>query len=163
MLCGEFVEPNGLTFPSVLKACTKMAKVEEGMQRHGQVIKRGLESDEFIASNLLRLNVVCGLMKEAFLLFNKSRECDESFKDLNFNQDAFGGNDFSNSITEKRKQEGIVVLYNVMIDGCMRHGDFEAARKLFDEMPQRSIVSWNGILAGYAQNGFFKDALEIFP
>ncbi|KAJ4950714.1 hypothetical protein NE237_027546 [Protea cynaroides] len=63
---------------------------------------------------------------------------------------------------EKRKQGGIMVLWNVMIGGYMRHGEFEAAWKLFDEMPRKSIVSWNGILTGYAENGFFKEALEIF-
>ncbi|CAM8982957.1 unnamed protein product [Rhodiola kirilowii] len=41
-------------------------------------------------------------------------------------------------------------------------GEFEAARELFDRMPERSVVSWNGMISGYAQNGFFKEALEMF-
>ncbi|KAI3835418.1 hypothetical protein MKX03_034508 [Papaver bracteatum] len=141
MLYNEFVEPNRFTFPSVLKACGNMRRIEEGKQVHCQIIKRGsgLDLDEFIVSNLVRMYAICGLMKDASKLFEKS------------------------GVTRKVSvSDGNVVLWNVMIDGYIRIGDFDSARKLFDLMPQRSVVSWNGMIAGYAQNGYFKEALEIF-
>ncbi|KAK1285057.1 Pentatricopeptide repeat-containing protein [Acorus calamus] len=73
------------------------------------------------------------------------------------------------SISDARRlfDEGVgygdnVVLWNVMIDGYVRHGTFGSAKKLFDRMPHRSVVSWNGLIAGYAQNGFFKEAIDVF-
>ncbi|KAF3432890.1 hypothetical protein FNV43_RR23992 [Rhamnella rubrinervis] len=40
-------------------------------------------------------------------------------------------------------------------------GGLVDARQVFDEMPIRDVVSWNSIVAGYAQNAQFDDALEI--
>ncbi|GMN44481.1 hypothetical protein TIFTF001_013672 [Ficus carica] len=35
------------------------------------------------------------------------------------------------------------------------------ARRVLDEMPRRDVVSWNSMVAGYAQNARFDDALEV--
>ncbi|RZC78836.1 hypothetical protein C5167_003028 [Papaver somniferum] len=35
------------------------------------------------------------------------------------------------------------------------------AWKMFERMPNRDLVSWNTIIAGYAQNGFSRKALEL--
>ncbi|XP_077243184.1 pentatricopeptide repeat-containing protein At5g48910-like [Tasmannia lanceolata] len=144
MLHDRFVKPNQYTFPSVLKACSREIRIEEGKQIHCQIIKHGLNLDDFVLSNLIRMYVICGVMDDAQRLFKGSVQ----------SKNIFGGIDKSG--------EGIIVIWNVMIDGYIRIGEFESARKLFDEMPQRSVVSWNGMIAAYAQNGLFKEALEVF-
>ncbi|KAL6500926.1 putative pentatricopeptide repeat-containing protein [Orobanche hederae] len=40
-------------------------------------------------------------------------------------------------------------------------GNLVAARQVFDEMSNKDIVSWNSMVAGYAQNGLFDEALEL--
>ncbi|KAL3752928.1 hypothetical protein ACJRO7_000340 [Eucalyptus globulus] len=140
------VEPNGFTFPSVLKACARLGRVEEGRQVHGMVAKRGLDGDEFVLSNLVRMYVLCGAMDDAYVLF------DERIV-------RSGG---AGKETNLRRQEGDVVLWNVMVDGYVRMGDLKAARDLFDKMPQRSVVSWNVMISGYAQHGLFMEAVEMF-
>lgn len=35
------------------------------------------------------------------------------------------------------------------------------ARKMFDRMPNRDLVTWNAMVAGYAQNGISKNALQM--
>jgi pentatricopeptide repeat protein len=43
-----------------------------------------------------------------------------------------------------------------------RFGDVAAARKVFDGMPHRSIVSWTAMLSGYTKNRRSREALELF-
>ncbi|CAN8265600.1 unnamed protein product [Cochlearia groenlandica] len=74
MMCDESVEPNRFTFPSVLKACAKTGKIEEGKQIHGMALKLGLGSDEFVMSNLVRMYVMLGDCKAARVLFDKMRQ-----------------------------------------------------------------------------------------
>jgi pentatricopeptide repeat protein len=38
----------------------------------------------------------------------------------------------------------------------------EDARKMFDKMSQRDVVSWNAMVSGYAQNGNVNEALALF-
>ncbi|XP_019463731.1 PREDICTED: pentatricopeptide repeat-containing protein At5g48910-like [Lupinus angustifolius] len=147
MVSDGIVEPNGFTFPSVLKACSVVARLEEGKQVHGLVVKFGLGDDEFVVTNLLRMYVMCGEMEDAHVLF---------YRNVN------GIDDMKRMVRDKRKQEGDVVMCNVMIDGYVRLGKLKAAREFFDKMHQRSVVSWNAIISGYAQNGFFVEAVEMF-
>lgn len=147
MVSDGMAEPDRFTFPSVLKACSVVARLEEGKQVHGLVVKFGLGDDEFVVSNLLRMYVMCGNMEDAHVLFYRNVD---------------GIDDMSRMVRDKRKQEGNVVLFNVMINGYVRLGNLKAARELFDKMHQRSVVSWNVIISGYAQNEFFMDAVEMF-
>ncbi|KAJ8899050.1 hypothetical protein K2173_010049 [Erythroxylum novogranatense] len=141
------VAPNRFTFPSLLKACAKMGGIDKGKQVHGFVVKLGLNADEFVASSLVRMYVMCGVMEDARILFHKQ---------------VFELGDGSKSALDKRKQDGNVVLWNVMIDGYARLGELGVSRKLFGNMPHRSVVSWNVMISSYAQNGHFKEAIEMF-
>ncbi|CAN1230083.1 Pentatricopeptide repeat-containing protein DOT4, chloroplastic [Linum grandiflorum] len=38
----------------------------------------------------------------------------------------------------------------------------ESARKVFDEMPQRDVISWNSMMSGYVENDDCEEAIEIF-
>ncbi|KAM5588239.1 pentatricopeptide repeat-containing protein [Rosa sericea] len=52
-------------------------------------------------------------------------------------------------------QAALVSLYS-------KCGEFGVARKVFDEMPERSVVGWNSMISGYEQNGFSREAIEVF-
>ncbi|XP_059629124.1 putative pentatricopeptide repeat-containing protein At3g49142 [Cornus florida] len=49
---------------------------------------------------------------------------------------------------------GLVAMYGKC--GCLME-----ARRVLDEIPHRDVVSWNSMVAGYAKNGQFDDALEV--
>ncbi|KAJ8645219.1 hypothetical protein MRB53_006967 [Persea americana] len=53
-------------------------------------------------------------------------------------------------------------LNNKLINFYSRIGDVVAARDLFDEMTQPSLVSWTALISGYSRNGYPKEALEVF-
>ena len=48
-------EPNNLTFPIVLKACSKLSTLQKGMEIHGPVIKTGFDSNVFTRTTLLTM------------------------------------------------------------------------------------------------------------
>eukprot|EP01018_Ginkgo_biloba_P007209 Gb_35258 [translate_table: standard] len=53
-------------------------------------------------------------------------------------------------------------LGNNLINMYGKCRSLECARLVFDKMSKRNIVSWNTMIAGYAQNGFGEEALELF-
>lgn len=53
-------------------------------------------------------------------------------------------------------------ICTALIDTYSKFGFVKDARKLFDEIPQRDLVSWNVMVSCYAQNGFGKEAFELF-
>ncbi|XP_027332223.1 pentatricopeptide repeat-containing protein At4g22760 [Abrus precatorius] len=52
-------------------------------------------------------------------------------------------------------QTALVYLYSKM-------GDMGTARKVFDEMTERSVVSWNSLLSGYLKAGNLDEAQDFF-
>ncbi|KAL4184207.1 hypothetical protein AMTRI_Chr11g102210 [Amborella trichopoda] len=53
--------------------------------------------------------------------------------------------------------------YNSMIHMYSKCGSMEeACRVFFDEMPERDVVSYNALIAGFAQHGHGTEALELF-
>ncbi|KAK9082045.1 hypothetical protein Syun_031444 [Stephania yunnanensis] len=52
--------------------------------------------------------------------------------------------------------------FNLVIDLYGRCGLVKIARRIFDLMPQRDIVSWNTMIAGYGMHGFGMDAVNLF-
>ncbi|XP_057832149.2 pentatricopeptide repeat-containing protein At3g24000, mitochondrial-like [Cryptomeria japonica] len=71
------------------------------------------------------------------------------------------GMDIHQSIIEGCFSSDIIVG-NALVDMYAKCGSIDRAHQLFDRMPQRDAISWNSMIAGYAQNGFCKDALETF-
>ncbi|KAM7463786.1 hypothetical protein LguiA_031907 [Lonicera macranthoides] len=51
---------------------------------------------------------------------------------------------------------------NMVINMYSKCGLIEHARKMFDEMPERSLVSWNTMVGSYTQNGDEGEALDLF-
>ncbi|KAG7598889.1 Pentatricopeptide repeat [Arabidopsis suecica] len=41
-------------------------------------------------------------------------------------------------------------------------GKIEITHKVFDEMPERDVVSWNGLISSYVGHGRFEDAIGVF-
>lgn len=38
----------------------------------------------------------------------------------------------------------------------------KAAKRLFDKMPEKDVVSWNTMVIAYAQLGYFNEALKFY-
>ncbi|KAL2484384.1 Pentatricopeptide repeat-containing protein [Abeliophyllum distichum] len=49
-----------------------------------------------------------------------------------------------------------------LIDMYSKCGSVEDARFVFNEMPEKTTVGWNSIIAGYALHGYSEEALNIY-
>jgi pentatricopeptide repeat protein len=55
-----------------------------------------------------------------------------------------------------------VVTLNVMIIAYAKGGGMVSERKLFEEIPNKDLISWSSMISGYSQASQFSDALELF-
>ncbi|XP_059667749.1 pentatricopeptide repeat-containing protein At2g37310-like [Cornus florida] len=55
-----------------------------------------------------------------------------------------------------------IFVLNAMITYYSRSDDIAAARTLFDTMTERDLVSWNSMVAGYSQGGFYEDCKKLY-
>ncbi|XP_057954503.1 pentatricopeptide repeat-containing protein At2g13600-like [Malania oleifera] len=58
--------------------------------------------------------------------------------------------------------ETSVVVGSAVVDMYSKCGELNEALKEFQSMPERDIVSWNGIICGFAQNGDCEEALKLY-
>ncbi|KAF8390770.1 hypothetical protein HHK36_025298 [Tetracentron sinense] len=55
-----------------------------------------------------------------------------------------------------------VFMGSSLIDMYAKCAQIEEARKVFDRMQGNNVVCWTSMIAGYAQSGFFKEAIGLF-
>ena len=130
MLCNGVV-PNCLTFPFLVKDCTRKLDDATGQCIHAQVIKFGFCSDIFVGNSLICFYTACGLLNHARRLFDEM-----SIRD--------------------------VVTWNSIIIGHLRNGELDSALDLFRNMSTKNIITWNSIITGLVQGGRAKESLELF-
>ncbi|XP_060201174.1 putative pentatricopeptide repeat-containing protein At3g11460, mitochondrial [Lycium barbarum] len=68
-------------------------------------------------------------------------------------------------VEQKIKSSGMrfnVFLKNALINMYARCGNLAKAQTIFDEMPERNLVSWTTIIGGYGIHGLGKTAVELF-
>ncbi|RZR95358.1 hypothetical protein BHM03_00024198 [Ensete ventricosum] len=124
--------PDYFTFPSLLKAACRPHSPTGGIQIHPQVLRRGFESYIYVLNTLLSMYSAFGDMVSAQKLFDLSSELLD------------------------------VVSWNTVVDGYVKVGALEVARRLFEEMPMRNEVSWSAIINGYAGKGELDVARSLF-
>lgn len=124
--------PNKFTFPTILKACSAVHAEEEGLQVHAQVVKHGFYRDLHVNSAGIQMYATFGRVGDARRLLAENKE---SFD---------------------------VVCWNAMIDGYLRCADVEAARELFEAMPDKNVGSWNTMVSGLSRLGMIEEARRTF-
>lgn len=53
-------------------------------------------------------------------------------------------------------------VLNALVDMYAKCGDIVKARKVFDKIAFRDLISWNAMLTGYIRHGLLVEALDIF-
>ncbi|XP_057872496.2 pentatricopeptide repeat-containing protein At2g13600 [Cryptomeria japonica] len=55
-----------------------------------------------------------------------------------------------------------VFVTSALVDMYCKCGNMKNARLVFDQMPQRNVVSWNALIGGCLYNGYVDEALRMF-
>ncbi|CAA6660667.1 unnamed protein product [Spirodela intermedia] len=66
------------------------------------------------------------------------------------------------TIATKGLDDADAVVGTALLDMYAKCGCAEDARRIFDEMPHRTVVSWNAMISGYGLQGQGREALETF-
>ncbi|KAH7277918.1 hypothetical protein KP509_38G015500 [Ceratopteris richardii] len=126
----EGVDPNAVTFLTVLKACASIKAIDKGLELHMKISQNGLlENDTSIGNTLLDMYIKCEDLVRARDLFDKLLVRD-------------------------------AVSWNSLIAGYAEKGLLVNAKELFDQLSSRDVVSWNALITGYIEYGLSEEALE---
>ncbi|OVA17851.1 Pentatricopeptide repeat [Macleaya cordata] len=160
----QSIQPDNFTYPFVVRACADLQDLRKGKWVHGQLMKTSLETDIYVATNLIELYVSCGDVRVAHRVFDEMpvrdavswtaimsgyvNQCDSDMKTAQQIFDEMPVRD--------------VVAWNTMIAGYVKSGDMEVARMLFDRAPTKDLLTYNTLLGGYGKYGESEVVLRFF-
>ncbi|KAH0923112.1 hypothetical protein HID58_023130 [Brassica napus] len=174
-MLGEGVQPNEYTYASVLISCGNLKDVSNGKLIHGLMIKSGFDSALGSQTSLLTMYLRCGLVDDSLWIF----KCIEYPNEVTWTSLISGlvlnGRE-EMALTEFRKMmrdsiHGIVTKYGLdrdkyagsgLIDLYGKCGCSDMARSVFDTLNEVDVISLNTMIYSYAQNGYGREALELF-
>ncbi|KAJ4825143.1 hypothetical protein Tsubulata_008679, partial [Turnera subulata] len=161
--------PNTYTLPYVLKACSLSQALRESQQVHGHCIKTGLSSNVYERNTLMRVYAVSGVMGNVCkVMFRAGLSPDRmtlvvvlsacgKLGDLSLGREMHSCMD-----SYEISVDSDVFLGNSLVDMYFKCGQAALACEVFDGMPVKNVVSWSSMIAGLAQQGEFKEALDVF-
>uniref|UniRef100_A0A1D1XHH6 Pentatricopeptide repeat-containing protein At5g66520 n=1 Tax=Anthurium amnicola TaxID=1678845 RepID=A0A1D1XHH6_9ARAE len=114
--------------------------------------------------------VQCGNPKEAICLFREMEEVGAEPNEVTVVAVLaacadLGALDLGKRVHEYSNQCGFqrnVRLCNTLMDMYIKCGCLELARKVFDAMTDRTVVSWSAMICGLAMHGQGEEALQLF-
>ncbi|CAI9273984.1 unnamed protein product [Lactuca saligna] len=191
----EGVDPDGFTFPRVLKACGGMGLIHIGQQVHREIIRCGYVNDGFVLNGLVDMYAKCGDIVKARKVFDKIPSKDlvswnsmltgyvkhqllfdalvifrfmiqDGYEPDSISISTILTTDLSQKLVSqihgwviRKGTEWHLPIANSLILVYSNHGKLDLARWVFDEMPERDLVSWNTIISVHKNH---RNALSYF-
>ncbi|XP_058090614.1 pentatricopeptide repeat-containing protein At2g17210 [Magnolia sinica] len=156
---------NETVLNSLLDAYAKCQLVELAWKLFERMGKRNMISWTVMIGGFAR----CGKPDEAISLFEEMKLAQEkpnavtmlglidaclTLADLNRSKWAHG-------LVIRNGMADEVVVGTVLLEMYAKCGDVDASRRVFDEMPERNVVSWSAMIAAYGINGHAREALAL--
>ncbi|PWA64611.1 pentatricopeptide repeat (PPR) superfamily protein [Artemisia annua] len=136
MLRGSSLNPNVITFVSVLSACLDLKDLKFGREVHGLLVKVGLVLNVLVGTSLLDMYSKCGYWHWAYDVFKELRGVRS------------------------------LITWNSMISGMMLNGEHENAIGLFKMLESDGLkpdsATWNTMINGLSQLGKIDEAILFF-
>lgn len=123
-----------VTWNSMISGCVKRGLAEQALDLYWK-----MEAEKVRPNEITMIGLV---------------SCCSQLQDLNL------GRKF-HQYTKDNKLDMTIPLTNALMDMYVRCGDLMAARLLFNNMAQKTLVSWTTMILGYARFGFLDIAREL--
>jgi len=153
------------TLSLVLKACSRVGLVKEGMQIHGLLKKLEFGSDLFLQNCLISFYVKCGCLVRASQVFDRMPKRDSVSYNSMIDGYVKGGRiDLARVVFDCIPlEERNLISWNSLIRGYAQSEDgILVAWQLFEKMPERDLISWNSMIDGCVKCGRMEDAQGLF-
>ncbi|CAM6065005.1 unnamed protein product [Sphagnum tenellum] len=178
--CGEHVhahiiesgfEPDVRVWTSLISMYTRCGRtLEWGREVHAHIVNSGLKWDVCVGTALISMYAKCGASKDAFKVYRELQQEGVGLNRVTYicilkacaNLTALAeGRQLNLNIIEAGLGADIWIQ-NALIDMYAKCGSLVDARKVFDTMPQRDVVSWTVMIDALSQHGCGEEALELF-
>ncbi|KAL6893718.1 hypothetical protein ACP4OV_007816 [Aristida adscensionis] len=133
-LCRAAAAAGSSTAPAPALAPASSRYLPLALSLHAHAVRAGLAADRSVASNLL----------SAYAAFARAADRDRAFRDC---VAAAAASSFT---------------YDFMVSEYVKAGDIASARRLFDGMPERSVVSYTTMVDALMKLGSVRDAVELY-
>ncbi|XP_038900776.1 pentatricopeptide repeat-containing protein At4g39530 [Benincasa hispida] len=128
------VMKTAFTWTAIISGYTKSGRSEVSLQLFNLMMESNVIPDKYVLSSILNACSVLGFLE--------------------------GGKQI-HAYVLRRETKLDVSTYNVLIDFYTKCGRVKAGKALFDRMDVKNIISWTTMIAGYMQNSYDWEAVEL--
>lgn len=126
---------NVVSWTAMIGACVQHGHNKEAFDVYQQMEQSGIQNDEFVYSTIIGACSSADDLPQGKLIHS------------NILEDRFDNN---------------VFIGNAVIAMYANCGSLEDAKRVFDQMVQRNLVSWNALITSYTMHGHGKEVLGLF-
>ncbi|KAK4584607.1 hypothetical protein RGQ29_022364 [Quercus rubra] len=157
------LKPNVSTFASVIPVCSRLGCLNIGKCLHGfanVIIWNAMISaytqrqNNFEAFEMFRKMIRAGLQPNLVTFVSIIPSCENS-------NSLWFGESLHACVIKHGSGYQLPVL-TALVSMYSRLGDVNSAYKLFDQMSNRNLLSWNSVVSGYVHNGQWYASLATF-
>ncbi|XP_015073891.1 pentatricopeptide repeat-containing protein At1g19720 [Solanum pennellii] len=164
------VEPGLITWNILIASYNQLGRCDEALEVMKEMEGNGIMPDVFTwtclisgmsqhnrnrqALELFREMILNGVTPSEVTLTSTVSAC-ASLKDLRKGREL-------HSLVFKLGFDGGVIVGNALVDLYSKCGKLEAARLVFDMIPEKDVYSWNSLIGGYCQAGCCGKAYDLF-
>ncbi|XP_057795621.1 pentatricopeptide repeat-containing protein At3g26540 [Salvia miltiorrhiza] len=161
----EIQHPNEVSWNVIVRRYLEMGEGNEAINMFSRMLRMNVKPMSYTVSNAILACSSFGGLREGVQIHGFSIK-------INAEQDQVVSNTLIDMYAKCGDLESArtvfelpcsknVISYTSMVSACAMRGRMCEARELFDEMPERTVVSWNVMLAGYTRRLDWENALKL--
>ncbi|KAI3450997.1 hypothetical protein Pfo_007662 [Paulownia fortunei] len=156
----------------IAKLLRMLSKINVSMRSYGvSVFSQVRYPNAFLYTALIRGYLIDGMFKESVLVYNSMRK--DGVTPVSFTFTALlkaSASEMNVNLGRQLHGESVklggfsvdLFVGNALVDMYLKCGWLDCGRRVFDEMPERDLISWTSLIDAYAKAGDMGSASELF-